>query len=66
MRNLIMLLSFCFICDSCNNAPAPIEKTPSGSDFMKQEKPKVDLTVIDPNASLSVVLFKHLVTPWRK
>lgn len=60
MRNLIILLSFCSIFYSCNNAPAPIEKTTSGSDFMKQEKPKVDLTVIDPNASLSVVTLQGL------
>ena len=47
--HLLGIISIVFT--SCSNNPAPPAEQPSkGADFMKEEKPKVDLTVIDAKA----------------
>ncbi len=49
-RYLIAVLSLIFY--ACSNTPSvpPADETSKGADFMKEEKPKVDLTVINANA----------------
>ena len=49
-RYLIAVLSLIFY--ACSNTPTvpPADKKSKGADFLKEEKPKVDLTVINANA----------------